>query len=325
MKSTMMPNIPEAHKGLCQGYLSKAHQARFEAGREKYRPGGELAARCGANTNSGKVCTRHPVADGNGRCIQHCGQIVARQYRQRQYDKFTKGQVSSAVWFKAEQKRAVNRLREKWKKDPWVPGCTIDLDEHEEAFRQTLKQDPDMLPAAVADWLRWRYRRLQIDRNSDAGWAKVLREDLPVRISAAGEMPNGDAVLDSLLKQTAAPLWRVEPRGQFSKRNNADRPSQRSAAQVDSQARNNWSNSPTNAATPASAAPQCETGGEDNRTQQLVKVNCEHQATLAPLYARCPGERDRVRVLSALADYVAAPDDTVARANWTATLADLSK
>ena len=133
-----MPAQNRQQAGLCRGYITQQHRAAFEAEREKHRPGGELAATCGARTNSGKACARLPVANGNGRCIQHCGRVVAAQFREQQRKRFVKGQISPEVWFKAEAKRATNRLRERWKKDPWYPGSTIDLGDEEDKFRAAL-------------------------------------------------------------------------------------------------------------------------------------------------------------------------------------------
>ena len=67
--------------------------------------------------------------------------------------------------------------------EPWRPGQTIDLGAFEERF--LIESGSARLgaavrvPPAVLDWLRWRYRRLKIDRKRDEEWLRVLREDYP--------------------------------------------------------------------------------------------------------------------------------------------------
>lgn len=73
-------------------------------------------------------------------------------------------------------------------------GTTIDLGAHEDALRAALAArgvpyDMRTLAPAVADWLRWKFRRYQIDRTDAARWERVLAGDLPRRVKDAGPPP----------------------------------------------------------------------------------------------------------------------------------------
>lgn len=75
-------------------------------------------------------------------------------------------------------------------------GTTIDLGAHEDALRAALAArgvpyDMRTLAPAVADWLRWKFRRYQIDRTDAARWERVLAGDLPRRVKDAGPPPAG--------------------------------------------------------------------------------------------------------------------------------------
>ncbi len=117
--------------------------------------------------------------------------------------------MSAEEWNRAEARRAANRLGDQWKKKPWLPGSTIDLGAHESAFRDALGAvGVDTLPPAVADWLRWCYRRMQIDRQNEEAWHKALTQDLPRRVADAGPRPTDVRGRDS--KPDVAPrMWAV--------------------------------------------------------------------------------------------------------------------
>ncbi|MFC3086352.1 hypothetical protein [Tabrizicola soli] len=96
--------------------------------------------------------------------------------------------VSPDEWARAEAKRARNALTWAWRKDPRLPGRTIDLGPDEAAFATSAADmgvDVDGLYPAVADWLRWRWRRHQKDRPDAARWARGVQEELPRQQAAA--------------------------------------------------------------------------------------------------------------------------------------------
>ena len=91
--------------------------------------------------------------------------------RPRLWREFQSGKLSPANWHRHEAKRAANRLHDKWKKDPWLPGWTIDLGQAEGEMTDSLRDfgvDGDRLAPAVVDWLRWRYRRTQPEETLEA-------------------------------------------------------------------------------------------------------------------------------------------------------------
>lgn len=168
----------------------------FLSANRRARRGGADAAICGARTRTGTVCQNLPIREGKGRCLRHAGPHAAREHRERQRNAFLSGRISAAEWNRAEARRAANRLGWEWKRNPWVPGRTIDLGAAEDDLRADLGQrglDMDRLAPAVADWLRWRYRRTQIDRRNDRGWLRVVLDMLPGRIARAGACPAGAA------------------------------------------------------------------------------------------------------------------------------------
>lgn len=119
-------------------FNDETHQTSFEEGRALARRGGPLAPVCGAKTRDGGHC-RHAPLVGGARCLRHAGPKAARQYRERQHEAMRAGKISYAEFARSEAKRGANRLRDQWKKDPWVPGSTIDLGEHEMAFQGELQ------------------------------------------------------------------------------------------------------------------------------------------------------------------------------------------
>jgi len=174
-----MPRIP--------GFKSETQRDRFLAAATLYVRGGPLARTCGAKLRTGKVCTQLALA-GEARCLRHGGLDAARRFRERQRAGLEQGSVTADEWARAEAKRARNALTWAWRKDPRLPGRTIDLGPDEVAFvvsAENLGVDVDGLYPALADWLRWRWRRHQKDRRDAARWQKAVHEELPRQRAAA--------------------------------------------------------------------------------------------------------------------------------------------
>jgi hypothetical protein len=147
-----------------------------------------MSGRCGVRTRTGQVCTQIPISEGKGRCLRHCGPVAAQAHREAQLRQMQTGKTSPAEFARAEARRARNRLTNSWKKNPSLPGRTIDLGASEGAFGDAVRAlgaDVDALLPAVRDWLAWRYQRTQLDRRADAAWAQAVRVDLPKRIADA--------------------------------------------------------------------------------------------------------------------------------------------
>lgn len=161
---------------------------------------------CGARTRTGGACQRVPLKGGNGRCTRHGGPAQARLYRERQIADVKAGRMSLADWERAEARRAANRLQYVWKRNPWAPGSTIALAaQDEDALRADVwacRAGPagaglppiDAMPPAVADWLRWRWRRFRVDQDRPDRWREVLAgAALRERLAKAGPPPVPDA------------------------------------------------------------------------------------------------------------------------------------
>lgn len=169
------------------GVHSAAHADRFHAAARLVQRGGPLAAVCGARTRSGAGCTQEPLA-GGVRCLRHGGRKAAAAHRERQLAGLRTGRVTPEVFARAEARRARNRLLDLWKRNPSVPGRTIDLGADEGRFQDALvayavRSGPDL--PAVMDWLRLRFRRCMIDRADAATWTRAVRDWLPKRLAAA--------------------------------------------------------------------------------------------------------------------------------------------
>ena len=162
-----------------------------------FRRGGSLAPTCGARNRRGGTCQLPPIKGGNGRCIRHGGPALARLYRERQIADVKAGRMSFADWQRAEARRAANRLHDRWKRDPWLPGSTIALTAaDEDALRADVLAvgrglpPAEAMPPAVADWLRWRWRRFRVDQDRPDRWRDVLTgQTLRERLAKAGARP----------------------------------------------------------------------------------------------------------------------------------------
>lgn len=176
-----MPRIP--------GFKSDLQRYRFQDAAKLYVRGGPLARTCGARLRTGGSCSQLALA-GEARCLRHGGPDAARRFRERQKAGLENGSVSPEEWARAEARRARNALIWAWRKDPRLPGRTIDLGPDEASFVTSAADmgvDLDNLYPAVADWLRWRWRRHRKDRPDAARWVRVVREELPRQRAAADE------------------------------------------------------------------------------------------------------------------------------------------
>lgn len=307
-------------------FFNQDHAEAFAAGRALYQRGGEDAAICGATTRKGTICKDVPIK-GSKRCIRHCGPKAANAHRERQRGAFLSGKISAAEWQKAEAKRAMNRLRDRWKKDPWLTGATIDLGAHEDTFRQAcgaFRVQLGELPPAVRDWLRWKFRRHRIDRADEHKWSDVVQVQLVERLQKIGPRTrtaetrqwNKDGRDNRVFLDVACSgLFKVQhtsdtPKSDTSKRTLPDQPKQPPKFRPRRQF--------------GRGRPRKEMMLEEDDLAELGRLNAEYRVVLTPLYQKCQGERDRMNVLYALRAYVRDPEDRGARDRWFGTVRTLS-
>ncbi|WP_109312795.1 hypothetical protein [Ruegeria sp. AU67] len=226
----------------------------------------------------------------------------------RQKRRFETGSVSAEEWNRAEARRAANRLGDQWKKNPWLPGSTIDLGEHEYAFRDALGDlDAATLPPAAVDWLRWRYRRTQIDRQDGAAWHKALAQDMPRRVADAGPRPSDAGGRDSK-PDTKPRTWHVDAseRGSASKRTLPDKPKAPKARRGKGFGR--------------AGRPRTQPASEDELAV-LAQVYRENAGLLEPIMAGITDQAKQLAVLRTLRDYLARPTDAEVCKRWLALVA----
>lgn len=281
---------------LTGGFYSPEHEANFRAARDRTNRGGAESAICGARTRVGGVC-RQPPLRGARRCLRHAGPIAARAHRERQLHDLALGRISFEAFSRSEAKRALNRLRWQWKKNPWLPGQTIDLGVFEARFQADSGTGRlafgVRVPPSVLDWLRWRYRRLQIDRKRDEEWLRVLREDYPRRVRDAGTPPL-DTDGRSLRGDVPAPFWRTDR--PTSRRQRLDAPR-------------------------AAFEPQPRQLRERKMPNTLDKnalglMVAQYRDILAPLLDKCRSETEQRTLILALHEYLADPAEMAAGARW---------
>ncbi len=118
--------------------VSFEQEQKFREANALVRRGGPQAKMCGARMRTGAPCAQPPIRAGKGRCLRHAGPKAAIEHRAAQLRAFKTGKISAEEWNRAEARRAANRLGRQWKKDPWVPGSTIDLGAHEGPFQGAL-------------------------------------------------------------------------------------------------------------------------------------------------------------------------------------------
>ncbi|MEW9836223.1 hypothetical protein [Mesorhizobium marinum] len=281
------------------GFKSDEHRAAFCEARRLTQRGGANALVCGARTRAGAACQNLPIREGKGRCLHHAGPKAAREHRARKREDFLSGKISPAEWQRAEARRAANRLGWEWKRNPWTPGSTIDLGSDEGRLRGELLArgvDVDALAPAVADWLRWRFRRTQIDRRDEREWMRVLTQRLPARINLTA------ARLEVAADVSNGRTWTADAApSAWSKRRRADQP----------------------------RAPKVERGKgylqrgrprtqppEGNEADELMRVYWANRAVIAPMMAACSREEDKQLVLRVLRDYLANPNDKRVIERW---------
>lgn len=284
------------------GFHSDAQEANFAAARVAFQRGQSSAPVCGARTRTSGICRDVPIK-GSNRCIRHCGPKAAREYRERQRLAFLRGKIPAVEWFKAEAKRARNRLHDQWKKNPWLPGRTIDLGRHETEFVDAIRSRPCSmaeLPPAVMDWLRWRFRRLQIDRRDDSGWRRCLIDELPRRVLTAGPAPEGWTPDTDTLDMGTPDMTIVIRLHQSPKRQRADTPKPKRARQ-------------TRAVRPRGRPRKTPRLGEG---EALAVTFYKHRDILAPMLERCPTQQDRDAALRILHDHLQAPGDDAKARRW---------
>lgn len=294
------------------GFYTLEQEENFAIARALTQRGGPDAPICGARTRTGSRCQAVPIT-GSRRCIRHCGPKAAGEHRERQRAAFLRGAISAAEWREAEVKRARNRLRETWKKNPWLPGRTIDLGPHEITFAAAIPARPiagSELTPAIIDWLRWRYRRLQIDRRDDGAWQRILVGELQTRILAAGPAPQ-DWTPDMNVPDTTIAVRLVasgDCPAPFSKRLMPDAPKAervRRARKVRGRGR------------PRSAPLT------DDEAQAIARTCAEYHSLLAPLLDRCASQGERDAVIRALHEYLHNPDNGSMAARWLTIVREL--
>lgn len=290
-------------------FASQEHESLFHERGEPYRMGSPGARTCGARLKTGAACPNPAIKESKqGRCLSHCGPHAARAYRVRQKRRFETGSVSAEEWNRAEARRAANRLGDQWKKNPWLPGSTIDLGEHEYAFRDALGDlDAATLPPAAVDWLRWRYRRTQIDRQDGAAWHKALAQDMPRRVADAGPRPSDAGGRDSK-PDTKPRTWHVDAseRGSASKRTLPDKPKAPKARRGKGFGR--------------AGRPRTQPASEDELAV-LAQVYRENAGLLEPIMAGITDQAKQLAVLRTLRDYLARPTDAEVCKRWLALVA----
>lgn len=280
------------------GFFDLAHKLAFERERARVRFGGPDQRRCGALTRSGHICQKTPLA-GEFRCLAHGGPALARRYRAAQLEALRKGELSQAEFDRAEAKRAANRLRDRWKRDPWVPGATLDLGEHEDAFLRDLGYcgfDVDTLPPAVADTARWRWRRFCLDRPRYQEWASFCSEDLPRRVRLAGGQGRRNGAEVQFDRSAAFSVG--TPPNAYSKRQRPDQPRTRETV-PDTRTRKR-------------RVP--DTTEIDAAT--LASVLANHGDVVRRVTGEDGSEADLIWVAMMLARVLAAPEDAEAANEW---------
>lgn len=293
------------------GFYSEEQAENFAAARGATQFGGPARAICGARNRRGSVCARTPIIEGRGRCLLHCGPKAAGEFRERQHRAFLSGRLSYADWTRQEARRAANRLKERWKKHPWHSGGTIDLGADEATFRETLREmgsDMDAIAPVVADWLRWRFRRTQIDRCDDRAWTRAVREELPGRVAKAGPCPVAvvaDATLVPAKRRDGVPprTWTPDLVCVQFRRTRPDLPRAPKVIRGKGyRTRGRPRVSPPN----------------DAERAELAEVFRAMRTVLAPLMGNCGTELEQTDLLRTARNYARAPDDPAALRRWIA-------
>lgn len=290
-------------------FQSPQHKAAFHHGGQLHERGGPAARNCGARLRTGAPCPNPPIKESKGRCLSHAGPKAANAHHESLRRGFVSGRISAEVWNQTEARRAANRLGDQWKNNPWKPGSTIDLGGHKSAFLDALGGvQVDDLPPAVLDWLGWRYRRTQIDRQDGAAWHKALTQDLPRRVTTAGPRPV-DAP-ERVTRPGTTPLaWVVSAdstgigRGAGYKRSLPDKPRAPRIQRGKGYAR--------------PGRPRTQPADADE-FEGLMRVYRENVTALKSIMEAVQGEAKQLAVLRTLRDYLVRPEDVEACKRWLA-------
>lgn len=286
------------------GFQSPEQEANFYEARKDYIFGQSHLPICGARSRNGGQC-RNPSLQGHARCLQHAGPKASNERHERLKEAFFDGKLSWSAWQAHEARRARNRLRWAWKRNPWHHGQTLDLGPLEDSLAGVLRargHNPLALPPAVLDWLRWRYRRLQVDRNADQKWFETLALTLPERLRHAGAMPPGWE--PDLSGTGAVPglerIGGVMTAKPSSKRTILDKPK-----------------------APAEGRRKKISLGRkrlrpvpNDELAFVQKVAMENRVALASLYEKCSGQHERAAVLAALVALAREPDNPALQKAW---------
>lgn len=244
----------------------------------------------------------------------HAGPHAANLHRQRVWRQVQSGKVSFAEWEERERRRDASRIKRLWKADPWLAGSTIDLGEHEGTFRNELSAlgyDLFDMPPSILDWLRWAFRRTQIDRNEQVRWREALERELPDRLRLVSPRPAHQETEHAANELTGAhPVWRTanvedNPRG---KRRRSGRQYRFDPVQdVQHQS-------------PRPGRQHNTQPGEDEITN-LYRHYRESRETLWPILENCTEEHEKLRVLRAWRDRVERPESQAALKHWIGIVA----
>jgi hypothetical protein len=160
------------------------------------------------------------------------------------------------------------------------------------------------LAPAVADWLRWRYQRLQIDTRNDVAWMEVRLTKLPARQERAGERLLVAAEAESSDTASHA-IWRPKnaPNAAPSRRSFADRPRATKPVPIRNKA--------------CVGRPQSRPVDTDEQ-EALLELYRDHADVLRPIMQMTKGEAAQWAVLRTLRGYLDAPQDSGAHQRWIA-------
>ena len=146
------------HRATLRPGLHREEQRRnfLEASRRFWFGTGADARRSGAPTRAGTPCRRVALR-GRDRCPVHAGGPRALARRVRLLEQVRQGEATPEQAERAGARAAANRQRALWRRDPWAPGITLDLDDAEGAMGAALRaagHEPRRLPPVLMDWLR---------------------------------------------------------------------------------------------------------------------------------------------------------------------------
>ena len=166
--------------------------------------------------------------------------------------------------------------------------------------------DIEEIPPRVQDWLRWRYRRLQLDRKDDDAWVAVLRSELPGRVQDADPRP--ERTLDEGGSRgrsgggVAHLQWSARGERPSYKRSKPDVVRRRDTVDTD---------------LPKRTKRRLASAPDATRVAEIVRASSE---VLRPLLPACTGEDERSALVAALVAYVDQPANSQARQRWLETV-----